>query len=333
MKYNLKITNYVDDVQINYYSNPIFRKEDNNNDDNKDSKQSNKSSLQTSRDNISDTWYNPKTCKNEIIPYGFQVIDKPFSNEKMLFPIDRFLDENIFISMEFEEMLPFVEKKIKEEEERNHFMNVMRSLRRTKQNLYSIARANEWQLFVTFTFCDEKLRNDYDLVKKYFAQKIQNVKKRNKLDFNYLLIPEQDKNGNWHFHGLFKDIQGLKLKRAVNPHNGNYVTHNGVQVYNISQFDSVGFNTATFVQNNAKVTRYILKYITKDMEIKFPGKRKYLSSKGLSKGEVILFDIEDESQINEKISEVYAYDMVQTHENVVINPYSNTEVKYKQFKK
>lgn len=335
MQYNLKIVDYVDDIQINYYSKRIERREDYEDSTviSKNVKQSNKSNLQKCNDSLSVTWYNPKTGKIEVVPYGFQVIDKPFSNEKMLYPLDKFIDDDMYISMEFEQLYPLVLEKIKAEEEKNKFRNEMRSVRRTKHSIYSLARANEWKLFVTITFKDVDCRHNFDLAKKTLSKRIDNVKQKNKLEFKYVLIPEEDKNGNWHFHGLFKDIKGIKLNRSINPHTGKPITQNGMQIYNLPQFDTLGYNTATYVQNNAKVTRYITKYITKDMEIKFPGKRKYLSSKGLSKGNTVVFDIDDEEQIEEYIKKVYAYDLVQTHEKEVINPYNESRINYKQYKK
>ena len=333
MEYNLRINNYIDDVQVSFYKKPVRRKDVNDEISNENNKRNNKSLVPDNNDNLSATWFNPKTGKNEVIPKGFRVIEKPFSNEKMLFPVDKYLTDDIFYSMNYEELKPIVDCQIEEEERKNKFSNYMRTIRRTKQNLYKLARANQWDLFVTFTFADEKYRNDYDGMKKYFTKKINNVKFKNDLQFKYLLIPEQDKNGNWHFHGLFKDIHGLRLVRAVNLHTGKYILSNGLRVYNIPLFDSVGFNTATYVQNNAKVVRYILKYITKDMEIKFSGKRKYLSSKGLSKGQEVVFLVDNEDEIMDKLEEVYAYDLTFKSEKQCLNPYTDSIVTYKQFNK
>lgn len=333
LEYNLKINNYIDDVQVSFYKKAVRRKDENNEVFDENNKQNNKSAISNNNDNLSVTWYNPKTCKDEVIPRGFEVIDKPFSDEKMLFPLEKYLTEDRFYSMDFDELKPFVDKQIEEEDKRKKYSNQMRTIRRTKQNLYKLARANEWELFVTFTFADEKYRNDFDGMKKYFTKKIDNVKQKNKLKFKYLLIPEQDKNGNWHFHGLFKDIQGLKLERAINPHTGQYILSNGLRVYNIVSFNSVGFNTATYVQNNAKVVRYILKYITKDMELNYPGKRKYLSSKGLSKGQEVVFLVDSEEEIMDRLNDVYAYDLTLKSEKQCINPYTDSVVTYKQFNK
>lgn len=333
MEYNLKIDNYIDDVQVSFYRKTIKRKDENDEISSKDDKRNNKSVISNNNDNLSHTWYNPKTSQIEVIPRGFEVIDKPFSNEKMLFPLEKYLTEDRFYSMDFDELKPYVDKQLEEEDRKKKFTYQMGNIRRTKQNLYKLARANEWELFVTFTFADEKYRNDFDGMKKYFTKRIDNVKQKNKLKFKYLLIPEQDKNGNWHFHGLFKDIQGLKLVRAINPHTGQYILSNGLRVYNIVSFNSVGFNTATYVQNNAKVVRYILKYITKDMELNYPGKRKYLSSKGLSKGEEVVFLVENEEEIMDRLNDVYAYDLTLKSEKQCLNPYTDSIVTYKQFNK
>lgn len=271
MEYNLKIKSYQDDVQVSYYEKKIRRKDE---EQNEDDTKVDKNRKRTAGNDIQATWYNPKTGKDEIIPEGFQVIEHPFEKYLMLYPEDRFIDDNIWVDMDYKKMLPIVQKKLAEEKSKKNFANDMRSFRRTRQNVYEIARGSSWDLFVTLTIADEDVRNDLDVVKKRISKKINNIKNQKGLAFKYLLIAERHPtSGAWHLHGLFKDISGLKLVRAINPHTGQKIVKNGRQVYNMPDFDSVGFTTATYVQNNARVTMYILKYVTKDMIREFPWKK------------------------------------------------------------
>ena len=268
MEYNLKIKNYQDDVQVSFYEKKIRRKDC---EQNEDDTRTNKNRKRSTGNSVQATWNNPKTGKTEIIPEGFQVIEHPFEKYLMLYPEDRFIDENVWVDMEYEKMLPIVEKKLAEEKGKKDFANDMRSFRRTRQNVYEIARGSNWELFVTLTIADEDIRNNLDEAKKRVSKRINNIKNQKGLGFKYILIAERHPtSGAWHFHGLFKDIRSLKLTRAINPHTGQKIVKNGLQVYNMPDFDSVGFTTATFVQDNAKVVKYILKYVTKEMIREFP---------------------------------------------------------------
>ena len=170
MQYNLKIKEFANDISVNFYSTHVRRKEESE----KNDKGTNKNRKQHIRDNIQNTWNNPKTGKVEIIPEGFRVTYNPFEKCEYLFPEDRFLTEDVFYGMDFEELLPIVQKGLQEERMLKDFSNSMRSLRRTKQNIYTIARGSCWDLFVTLTIADNELRNDLDKAKKHVGDYILN---------------------------------------------------------------------------------------------------------------------------------------------------------------
>lgn len=330
MEYNLKLVDYANDLQVCVYGKNYKRKESRS-EDNKSVVDDNK---QYTKDFWSNTWHNPKSNKIEIVPYGFKVIDVPFGVGKMLFPIDRFLDDtsDMWYSLEFEDLKKIVDEKIMEEEISKSYKNAFDSLRRTKQTIYKLARGNVWDLFVTITLADSDIRFDLDKAKEIVKKKINSLKTHG-CNFGYLLIPEQHESGAWHFHGLIKNYKGLTLKRAINPHNGNYIRHNGMLVYNIIEFESLGYNTVSFVQDNSKVTKYITKYITKDMELKYPHKKKYLNSKGLNRGNEKYFLIQDEKEIEQILEGSYGYVPVLTHGKQVFNYYHNCYSKYMEYKK
>lgn len=331
MQYNLKIKDYPDSVQVSVYTTKITRGDDINDEDNT---RVNKGCKRNINDYIQDTWYNPETNQNEIIPEGFRVIEHPFFKYEMLYPEEKYIDDDVWIDMDYEKMLPIVQKKIEAEKNIKKYANEMRSVRRTKQTLYEIARGSSWELFVTITIGDDDKRYDLSEVKRYVSKRINNVKSKYNLDFKYLLIPEKHKDGAWHLHGLFKEIRGLKLRRAINPYTGQKIVKNGIQVYNIPLLDVVGYTTATYVQNNARVTQYITKYITKEMEIEFPGQRKYLASLHLPRGNEMLYDTDESGQcVEDVLQEIYGYVPVMTYGKIVRNVYTDSNNKYMQFKK
>ena len=126
MKYNLKITDYPDNIQISFYENKILRSDDN--------ETNTKNDKYIIGDNLQNYWYNSETCQMEIIPKGYRVEINPFDNTECL-----------------------IQYKSDDDLEKEHIVNVFRSLRRTKQNIYEIARGSIWDLFVTLTIADSEI--------------------------------------------------------------------------------------------------------------------------------------------------------------------------------
>lgn len=148
------------------------------------------------------------------------------------------------------------------------------SLLRTKQLLTDLCIENDFDLFCTFTF-DPKRYNSKDILRcrTYMNTWIRNSKERHSPHLEYLIVPELHKSGAIHFHALFKHFEGV-LKDSKHCQNGR-------RVYNIRNWQ-FGFSTAVFIDNQEAVSRYIRKYITKDM-ILFPGRKRYFCSQGLKR--------------------------------------------------
>lgn len=302
MKYNLKLTEYPDNIQISYYEYSISRcdNEENINDIKPDF-----------ISNISKYWYNPKTKQIEIIPKGYIVELDPFTNEEYL------LQNVSDIDMEKE--------KIK---------NTFRSLRKTKQNIYEIARGSVWDLFITLTISDKNIRFSLEECKKRIGKRLNNIRRDYAANLKHLLIFERHPTSQaWHVHGLLKNIDGLTLNKACNYHTGELLEKNGKQIYNIKEFESIGYNTATFIEDNNRVTQYILKYISKDLAFEYPNKKSYLCSKGLPRGNEILLEVDSEEDINNVFNEYFGYVPKMTHLKLGYNYYNGGNVKYMQFRK
>ncbi len=168
---------------------------------------------------------------------------------------------------------PFYDDYIEMEEMKDINRTLQVSLNRSKQNLIGICRANRWDYFITFTF-NPKLVNskNYEEVCIKAGQYMHNLKRRDCPNLIYVLVPElHKKDGKYHLHGLIGNTEGLSLKVS-----GRF-DKKGHILYNISSW-KYGWNTASAVQHNDKVSNYISKYITKDTEGLLHGRRRYWAS-------------------------------------------------------
>ena len=148
-------------------------------------------------------------------------------------------------------------KEDRTEKEELHCKEV--SYNKTKNRIYQIARSNTWEWFITLTF--DRTRTDsgeYDLVTERLQNFLENIKKRKCPNLIYLIVPELHKDGkHYHFHGLLAGCG--KMRFAYSGHDDK----NGNMIFNMSDW-TLGFSTATRVQDCERVSRYITKYITKE---------------------------------------------------------------------
>lgn len=146
--------------------------------------------------------------------------------------------------------------------------NKIRSQRRSKQSIYELVRANTWDYFATFTFRED--RYNYDICKEKLRKFFNNFKQR-KANIEYVVVPEQHKDGAWHFHGL---LQGEL---------DDYLS----TTWRAGRYELVGYKLGKCelekVRDTCRVSSYITKYITKDLGTTLKGKRRYFYSKGLNR--------------------------------------------------
>lgn len=145
------------------------------------------------------------------------------------------------------------------------------SLMRSKTAITDITLANEFDLFCTFTFDPKKVDSfNVDITKKVMSKWLNNVR-RNSPDLKYLIVAEKHKSGRIHFHALFKNYLGSLTDSKRKKNNRT--------LWNIDAY-RVGYSTAVKIDNIAKVSNYVQKYITKDM-LKFGNKKRYWASRNL----------------------------------------------------
>lgn len=191
------------------------------------------------------------------------------------------------------------------------------SLNRTINTIYEYSFANEWQYFFTFTFNPDLInRYDYDSCYKSLRIFLNNYKSRFSPDLKYLVVPEQHKDGAWHFHGLFANVPESHLFDSGHK-SGSHT------VYNFPRW-KWGFSTATRVTDTKRVSTYITKYITKDLVISTKGKHRYFISKNLNRAEI------DDTFINPDKLDEFKLDLMMksTYTNEIDIPDLNMRITY-----
>ena len=165
--------------------------------------------------------------------------------------------------------------------------NDIRSFNRTKQKIHEYSRCVRWEKFITITFNSEKInRYDYGECSKTVRQWLHN-QRRNAPDLQYLLVPELHQDGAIHFHGLLANTGKIKFKDSEKR------TKSGNVIYNMSSW-IYGFTTATDVSNTHSVSKYIGKYITKELCATTSGQQRYFVSQNMPTPEVSTFIVENE---------------------------------------
>lgn len=164
-----------------------------------------------------------------------------------------------------------------EEGEANARDNEERACRRAKRTIRDYILCNEFTHFVTLTY---QPRYDTDESRYDRLQNWLKYMRKKYGSFNYVLIPERDKKGKIHFHGVV-DLEKFELVPAENK--GRPLWHKGKKVYNMLEWESTGYSTATVIKDKRKVAGYATKYITKNFaDTVGKNKKKYWCSKGLS---------------------------------------------------
>lgn len=148
----------------------------------------------------------------------------------------------------------------------------------SKDMVYNLARANDWEYFITLTFDREKVEADnYNAVTKKLQNFLDNLRKRKCKDMKYLIVPELHKDGkHYHFHGLLANCDGMSFVDS------GLKTKDGLTIYNMADWH-VGFTTATKVKDTQRVCSYIAKYITKALTMSLPNKKRFYASQNLKK--------------------------------------------------
>ena len=168
------------------------------------------------------------------------------------------------------------------------------SLSRTRRRIYEIAACNKWTWFFTGTLDAAKVdRNDLNGTFKKLSQFFRDFRKTQHGDkLRYLIVPEQHKNGAWHFHGLLEGLNEDELHKFSEdeklPLRILRTIKGGTPVYEWREYSArFGYTTLTRVRDCRAVSAYVTKYITKEMVAAHIAQGKqghlYYASQGLKK--------------------------------------------------
>lgn len=175
------------------------------------------------------------------------------------------------------------------------------SHRRTKQAIYSHARSNTWEWFVTYTFNPSKIDSrDYSKVYRSISNHLHNIRKRICLDMKYIVVPEYHLDGSkFHFHALMANIDGLSMVDSGKRNKGKII-------YNVNNY-KLGFTTAIRIgkDESARTANYISKYITKNLTYVTKNRQRYLISQNLKKPIITdyLLSLEEFNNLKESLKE------------------------------
>lgn len=146
------------------------------------------------------------------------------------------------------------------------------SIARTRIAISDLCICNQFDLFCTFTF-DPRRIDSFNIryCRMFMNHWCRNAKQRHSPNLKYLIVPELHESGRIHFHALLRGFNGELRDSKLSNH--------GRKVYNVKNW-RFGYSTAVKIDNIVAVSRYIRKYITKDM-ILFPGAKRYFCSQNL----------------------------------------------------
>ena len=188
------------------------------------------------------------------------------------------------------------------------------SLSRTKSTIFELALCNDWEWFVTLTLNPENIdRTNLKTYKTKLSTFIKNYNRIHGTNIKYLLIPELHKDGiNYHMHGL---MMGLPIEHLHEfgvdeklPIKMLTLIAHGHKLYSWPAYaKAFGYISISKIMNIESVSKYITKYITKDIfstRISL-NDHLYYCSKGLKRAKKIY-----EGRLVKELGEDYSNDYV-----------------------
>lgn len=214
----------------------------------------------------------------------------------------------------------------KERKEKNavNVENVIevRNIIRSKLQCQRLAKANakDWETFITLTFAENEQNIESANRKfRYFVDKVRRVKK----DFKYLCIPEFQKRGAIHYH-LLTNVSTSDDKLIYSQSDNPKYKH--IKYWNL------GFDSIEVIKGDIKkIVGYISKYMTKEIDNRLFGHRRYLYSNNLDKPLENYIDtdiVRDFNFYQKKIQELQPI-----YQRDYINPYDNSKVTFLEYQK
>lgn len=195
----------------------------------------------------------------------------------------------------------------------------LRSMRRARAKLRRLALANEFDWFVTLTLDPKKVdRFDAAAIMKTVNRWLDNMVRRHGL--RYILVPEQHRDGAYHFHGFFAG----EVEATPSGHHDPQ----GHEYYNLPQW-TLGFTTAVRLYGTySAAVAYCCKYIGKQ-DGQRPMGRWYYSGGGLEEP-TKLYTTLDYKQLGEDFPEEIVEFQIPGSQLAVVH--HRSEVKHEQMR-
>ena len=263
---------------------------------------------------ITPTFYEkPKLYNCKIVECGSFVQVYFYANARIKNPkTEDNIDLNLKkIDIEETSSKPKIKKLTNEIEEKN--------ITRSKLQCQRIAKANMeyWETFITLTFADNV--TDLDAANKrfrYFVDKIRRVKK----DFRYICVPEFQERGAVHYHLLTNISINDKLmyEQEDNPK------------YKHIKYWSEGFSRIDNVKGDIKkIIGYISKYMTKEIDNRLYGRRRFFYSQNCIVPRVSYIDSVEKIDLDFLNKKIQDKELI--YQNEYLNIYDKTTVQYLEY--
>lgn len=156
------------------------------------------------------------------------------------------------------------------------------------------ANSDSWKTFITLTIADNI--TDLKDANSRFHNWTSNIRKLKK-DFKYIAVPEFQKRGAVHYHVLSNlDLEDKKIiyEQKIKKGNAKKCDH----IFDVKYWPH-GYVRVDFIKNDdKKIYSYICKYMTKDIDTKLFGKKRYFFSQNLDKPEEEFLNLSNDKDYN-----------------------------------
>lgn len=167
-----------------------------------------------------------------------------------------------------------------------------KNIKRSKMSLQRLIKANEekFKVFITLTF--EENMADIKQANKLLSKFLNNMKNRYFSDLCYICIPEFQKRGAIHYHLITNiDYDNLKLfsqeeKKIWDRRKSKW------QIFKTCFYWKYGYSSVIKLEN-INIVGYLSKYMTKDIDNRLFGFRRYTYSQNLIHPTINYLDLEE----------------------------------------
>lgn len=191
---------------------------------------------------------------------------------------------------------------------------------RSKLSCQRIAKANidKWETFITLTFKENM--NDIKIANEKFNNFTKQIR-RHKKDFAYIAIPEFQKRGAVHYH--------LLTNISINDTILIFSQEDNPKFKHVKYWKH-GFTSVEIMKGDIKkVVGYISKYMTKNIDNRLFGKRRFFYSQNLTMPKENYID--SSNNTDEEFYKKRIQDKELIYQNEYINPYDGSLVTFLEF--